>query len=43
VRHLDAVEKADDGSYVVRLRGCGERLAVSRRQAGELRRRLRGQ
>ncbi|HUO82029.1 MAG TPA: LytTR family DNA-binding domain-containing protein [Gammaproteobacteria bacterium] len=42
LRHLDAVEKTADGSCFARIRGCDERLVVSRRQAGELRRRLRG-
>ncbi|CAN5185555.1 alginate biosynthesis regulator AlgR [soil metagenome] len=41
IAHLDAVEKTDDGSYLARMRHGDVQLAVSRRQAGELRKRLR--
>ena len=39
--HLEAIERDADGQYFVRLRGMAERLAVSRRMAGELRERFR--
>lgn len=38
-RYLDAVERNAQGQYFVRLRGCAERLPVSRRMASELRER----
>jgi two-component system response regulator AlgR len=41
VQHLEAIERDSDGQYFVRLRGLAERLAVSRRMAGELRERFR--
>lgn len=41
VQHLEAIERDGDGQYFVRLRGLPERLAVSRRMAGELRERFR--
>jgi two-component system, LytTR family, response regulator AlgR len=39
--HLTAIERDPDGQYFVRLRSSPERLAVSRRMAGELRERFR--
>jgi two-component system response regulator AlgR len=39
--HLDAVERNEEGQYLVRVRGCAESLQVSRRMAGELRAKLR--
>lgn len=41
VDRLTAIERDPDGQYFVRLRGCPERLAVSRRMAAELRERFR--
>jgi len=41
VAHVDALERAADGGYQVRLRGTGECLGVSRRQIAELKSRLR--
>ncbi len=41
VDRLTAIERDADGQYFVRLRGCPERLAVSRRMASELRERFR--
>ena len=41
VKHIDAVEKNADGGYFARLKGRDELLAVSRRHATELRKRLR--
>jgi two-component system response regulator AlgR len=41
VDRLTAIERDPDGQYFVRLRGCPERLAVSRRMASELRERFR--
>ena len=41
VKHIDAVEKNADGGYFARLKGRDELLAVSRRHAAELRKRLR--
>ncbi len=38
-RHIDAVERSADGRWLVRLRGCDEALAVSRRMASHLRER----
>lgn len=43
IAHLDAVERTGDGGYVARMKACDVQLAVSRRQAGELRKRLRRQ
>lgn len=40
---ISAVERGDDGQYVVRMRDCGHVLQVSRRHAGELLRRIRGE
>lgn len=39
--HIDALEKAPDGKYAVRLRGRDATLAVSRRQVAEVKRYLR--
>jgi len=41
LRHIEAVERAADGGYAVRLRGTAEPLTVSRRLGGELVRRIR--
>jgi two-component system, LytTR family, response regulator AlgR len=41
VSHLTAIDRDADGQCFVRLRGREERLAVSRRMAGELRERFR--
>ncbi|MGH8496060.1 MAG: LytR/AlgR family response regulator transcription factor [Gammaproteobacteria bacterium] len=41
VAHLEAIEKTAEGAYVARIKGCDAQLAVSRRLAGDLRRRLR--
>lgn len=41
VRHLERIERDPDGQYFVRLKGVPERLAVSRRMAGDLRDRFR--
>lgn len=41
VGHLERIERDPDGQYFVRLRGMPERLAVSRRMAGDLRDRFR--
>jgi two-component system response regulator AlgR len=38
--HVEALERQADGSYCVRMRGTGERLAVSRRQLTQLKARL---
>jgi two-component system response regulator AlgR len=38
--HVEALERQPDGSYWVRMRGTGERLAVSRRQLTQLKARL---
>jgi two-component system response regulator AlgR len=40
IAHVEALERVGDDSYVLRLRGETEPLAVSRRQLAELRRRL---
>lgn len=40
-QHLEAIEREEDGQYFVRLRELPERLAVSRRMAGELKERFR--
>ncbi len=42
IAHIEALERSADGNYVLRLRGEGEPLAVSRRQLPELRKRLAG-
>jgi two-component system, LytTR family, response regulator AlgR len=42
-QYISAVERTEDGQYVVRVRGCGDVLQVSRRHAGELLRRIRGE
>src|SRR5690606_15389019 len=42
VEHIEALERAADGSYAVKLRGHGEPLPVSRRQLADLKRRLQG-
>jgi two-component system response regulator AlgR len=41
VEHMVAIERDPDGQYFVRLRDSDERLAVSRRMAGDLRERFR--
>jgi len=41
-RHVAAVERTTEGQYVVRMKGCDETLAVSRRHAAEALRQLRG-
>ncbi|MEZ5498142.1 MAG: LytTR family DNA-binding domain-containing protein [Steroidobacteraceae bacterium] len=41
VRRLEAIEREADGRCFVRLRGSDQRLAVSRRMAGDLRQRFR--
>lgn len=40
-RHVSGLEKGEDGAALVRLRGCDERLLVSRRHLPEIRRWLR--
>jgi len=42
-KQISAVERCDDGRYVVRVRECGDVLEVSRRHAAELLRRIRGE
>lgn len=42
-RQISAVERTQDGQYVVRIRDCGDVLQVSRRHAPELLRRIRGE
>lgn len=42
-RQISAVERTEDGQYVVRVRDCGAVLQVSRRHAAELLRRIRGE
>jgi two-component system, LytTR family, response regulator AlgR len=42
-RQISAVERMEDGQYVVRIRDCGTVLQVSRRHAAELLRRIRGE
>lgn len=42
-RQISAVERTEDGQYVVRMRDCGAVLQVSRRHAAELLRRIRGE
>lgn len=41
VRHLERIERNEEGQHFVRLRGCESPLQVSRRMAGELRDRFR--
>ncbi|MBV6418512.1 MAG: Sensory transduction protein LytR [Steroidobacteraceae bacterium] len=41
VQHLERIERDPDGQYFVRLRDMPDRLAVSRRMAGDLRDRFR--
>src|SRR5690606_9665317 len=40
VDYIEALERSDDGTHTLRLRHSGETLPVSRRQLGELKRRL---
>jgi two-component system response regulator AlgR len=40
IAHVEALERQEDGGYCVRMRGTGERLAVSRRQLTQLKARL---
>ncbi|HEY5808180.1 MAG TPA: LytTR family DNA-binding domain-containing protein [Povalibacter sp.] len=42
-RHISAVERTDEGKYMVRVRDCTNVLEVSRRHAAELLRRVRGE
>lgn len=42
-KHISAVERTEDGRYAVRIRDCPQVLEVSRRHAGELLRRIRGE
>lgn len=42
VKAIETVERDTDGHYLVRLKSCDESLAVSRRHAADLRRRIRG-
>lgn len=42
-KQISAVERTDDGGYIVRVRNCPETLEVSRRHASELLRRIRGE
>jgi two-component system, LytTR family, response regulator AlgR len=42
-KQISAVERTEDGQYVVRVRDCGTVLQVSRRHAAELLRRIRGE
>jgi len=41
-RHVAAVERTTEGQYVVRMKGCDETLAMSRRHAATALRQLRG-
>jgi two-component system response regulator AlgR len=41
VKYLERIERAAEGQYFVRLRGCEAPLQVSRRMAGELKERFR--
>jgi len=41
-RHVAAVERTTEGKYLVRMKGCDETLAVSRRHASTALRQLRG-
>jgi len=40
IAHVEALERQADGGHCVRMRGTGERLAVSRRQLAQLKERL---
>jgi N-methylhydantoinase B len=42
LRHVQAVERALEGQYVVRFKGCDDALPVSRRHAAEALRQIRG-
>jgi two-component system response regulator AlgR len=42
-KQISAVERTEDGQYVVRIRDCSAVLQVSRRHAAELLRRIRGE
>lgn len=42
-RQISAVERTEEGKYVVRVRECSDVLEVSRRHAAELLRRVRGE
>lgn len=42
LKHLESVERDDEGRYWARLKGSDQRLSVSRRHATSLRRKLRG-
>lgn len=42
-KQISAVERTEDGQYVVRIRDCSTVLQVSRRHAAELLRRIRGE
>jgi two-component system, LytTR family, response regulator AlgR len=42
-KQISAVERTEDGQYVVRIRDCNTVLQVSRRHASELLRRIRGE
>jgi len=42
LRHVQAVERAPEGQYVVRFKGCDDALPVSRRHAAEALRQIRG-
>jgi two-component system response regulator AlgR len=41
VQHLAAIDREGEGQYFVKLHGCTERIAVSRRMASDLRERFR--
>ena len=41
VRHLERIDRNEEGQYLVKLSGCEAPLQVSRRMAGELRERFR--
>jgi two-component system, LytTR family, response regulator AlgR len=41
-KQIEAIERTDDGQYVVKVRDCPEQLQVSRRHATELLRRVKG-
>jgi two-component system response regulator AlgR len=42
-KQISAVERTENGQYIVRVRECGDVLEVSRRHASELLRRIRGE
>lgn len=42
-KYISAVERNEDGQYIVRVRECGDTLQVSRRHSAELLRRVRGE